>query len=177
MNEASAGLTHEFRWPVGVTRSIARPSCDVWAAISTPGILELCHPVCRANPVTVWPGAESRDEVHYFNGKVYERRFMEWIDGVGYSLEIGEHGQETSLVRWRVKAIDRTASTLGITVHPYLLQSISPAARWLPHVAYLKPMLRRYLASVVEGFDWYLTRQEPVPRNQFGPHPWFSPND
>ncbi|MDK1292926.1 MAG: hypothetical protein QGM46_11440 [Actinomycetota bacterium] len=97
MNQPSTGSVHEFRWPVGVTQSIAWPSNDVWEAISTPGILELCHPFCQANPVTVWPGAGSLDEVHYFNGMVYERRFLEWIDGVGYSLEIGEHGQPDPL--------------------------------------------------------------------------------
>jgi hypothetical protein len=162
---------------VSLNQSIAWPSSDVWTAISTPGILELCHPFCQANPVTVWPGAESRDEIHYFNGKVHERRFLERIEGVGYSLEIGEHGQETSLVRWRVKGVDRTASILDITVYPYLHQSVPRVVRWLPHVGYLRPMLRRYLTSVVSGSDWYLTQREPVPRNQLDPHRWFSPND
>lgn len=74
---------------------------------------------------------------------MYERRFVEWIDGVGYSLQIGEDGQEISLVSWRVDAVDRTASTLRITVYPYLLQGIPPAMRWLPHLGYLRPMLRR----------------------------------
>ena len=176
MSQPWAGSARSFRWPVGVERSIARPSSEVWAAISTPGILELCHPFCLANPVMSWPGAGSRDEVHYFNGVVYEREILEWIDGVGYSLEIGEHGRETSLVEWRVEAIDPTASSLAISVYPYLLRRIPPAVRWLPHFVYLGPMLRRYLRSVVKGFDWYLTRQEPVTRNQFGPHPWFSPD-
>ena len=30
------------------------------------------------------------------------------------------------------------------------------------------------LVMVTRGFEWYVTRGEPVPRNQFGPHPWFS---
>jgi hypothetical protein len=33
---------------------------------------------------------------------------------------------------------------------------------------------RSYLLSVVGGFEWFVTRGEPVPRNQFGRHPWFS---
>jgi hypothetical protein len=26
----------------------------------------------------------------------------------------------------------------------------------------------------VRGFEWYATKGQPVPRNQFGTHPWFS---
>jgi hypothetical protein len=28
--------------------------------------------------------------------------------------------------------------------------------------------------SVGKGFEWYVTRGAPVPRDQFGKHPWFS---
>jgi hypothetical protein len=35
-------------------------------------------------------------------------------------------------------------------------------------------MLRRYLSSVTRGVEWWVTRGEPVPRNQFGSHRWFS---
>lgn len=163
-----------FRWPVGVTRTIAAPAENLWAAISMPGNLEPCHPFCHSNPVTVWPGATSRDEVHYLSGWVYQRRFKRWIDGVGYDLEIGGHGQATSLVSWRVEPVDRNVCTLGITVHPHLLQNKPAVVRWAPHLLYVAPMLRKYLSSVVRGFEWYVTRGEPVPRNQFGTHPWFS---
>jgi hypothetical protein len=63
---------------------------------------------------------------------------------------------------------------LRITVHPHLLQNVPIALRWLPHILYVRPMLQKYLSSVVGGFEWYVTRGEPVPRNQFGTHPWFS---
>ncbi len=56
-----------------------------------PGNLEPCHPFCLKNPVEHWPGPESRDEVHYLNGLVFERRFCRWLDGAGYDLEIGRH--------------------------------------------------------------------------------------
>jgi hypothetical protein len=29
----------------------------------------------------------------------------------------------------------------------------------------------------VRGFEWYVTRGEPVPRNKFGKHPWFSASE
>ncbi len=163
-----------FKWPVTVTRPIAAPAESVWAAISTPGNLEACHPFCEKNPVEVWPGPESRDSIHYLSGWVYERRFFQWIDGVGYDLEIGSRGGRTSFVSWRIVPADGQACRLSITVYPHLLQRIPVAGRWLPHLVWVRPQLTSYLSSVVKGFEWYVTRGEPVPRNQFGSHPWFS---
>lgn len=174
MIDKAAGSAQGFRWPVGVELSIAAPADQVWAAISMPGNLELCHPFCEKNPVMAWPGDESHDEVHYSSGWVYERRFRRWIEGVGYDLEIGGHGEKTSLVSWRVRADGPAACTLSIMVYPHVLQSRPAVVRWLPHVAYLSPMLRRYLSSVGRGVEWYVIRGEPVHRNQFGRHPWFS---
>jgi hypothetical protein len=64
---------------------------------------------------------------------------------------------------------------LTITVFPQVLQQLSVMIRWLPHVVRLRPMLRSYLISVLKGFDWYITTGQPVKRNQFGSHEWFSP--
>lgn len=163
-----------FRWPVSATRLIAAPAQEVWDAISRPGNLELCHPFCEKNPVEVWPGPDSRDEVHYLSGWVYERRFRRWIEGVGYDLEIGRPGGGKSTVSWRVSSIDEQDCTLTITVYPHALQNVPLVIRWLPHVIGLRPRLKSYLESVVRGFEWYVTRGEPVPRDQFGKHPWFS---
>ncbi len=163
-----------FRWPVAVERRIEAPASRVWEVISLPGNLELCHPFCERNPVEVWPGAESRDVIHYLSGWIYERRFRRWLDGVGYDLEIGEPGGRTSFVSWRITPLDEQSCRLRISVEPHLLQELPAAIRWLPHGAFVRPMLRRYLSSVVRGFEWYVTRGEPVPRDQFGRHPWFS---
>jgi hypothetical protein len=76
-----------FKWPVAVERTIAAPAQEVWEAISMSGNLESCHPFCARNPVKVWPGSNSQDEVHYLSGWVYERRFHQWIEGIGYDLE------------------------------------------------------------------------------------------
>jgi hypothetical protein len=171
---ATATTVRGFRWPVGVTHPIAAPSGQVWTAISSPGNLELCHPFCERNPVSTWPGPESHDEVHYLSGRVYERRFCRWIEGVGYDLEIGPRGEQAAFVSWRIEPLDRASCSLSITVYPHVIQRLPIAFRWLPHVAYVRPMLRSYLSSVVWGFEWYLTSGEPVPRNQFGSHPWFS---
>lgn len=163
-----------FRWPVASERLIAASAQTVWDAISTPGNLELCHPFCASNPVQVWPGPESRDEVHYLSGWVYERRFVGWHDGTGYDLEIGRRGGGQSHVSWRITPVDEDRCVLRITVHPHGVQNWPAVVRWIPYVLRLRPMLRKYLDSVLRGFEWYVMRGEPVPRNQFGRHPWFS---
>jgi hypothetical protein len=144
-----------FRWPVAAAQPVAAP-----AEKSRPGNLELCHPFCEKNPVKVWPGPESRDEVHYLSGWIYERHFRQWVEGVGYDLEIGRPGAAKSTVSWRISAIDPQNCTVVI--------------RWLPHVLGLRPRLKSYLESVVRGFEWYVTRGDPVRPDQFGKHPWFS---
>ena len=163
-----------FRWPVAVEKSIAVPPDKVWEAISLPGNLELCHPFCASNPVDTWPGENARDEVHYLSGLVFERRFRRWIDGVGYDLEIGRRGGRTSFVSWRILPSTPVESTLRIAVYPHILQQVPVAIRWLPHWLRVRPMLQSYLSSVTRGFEWYVTQGEAVPRDQFGPHPWFS---
>ena len=163
-----------YKWPVVIAQPIPAPARKVWTTISMPGNLEPCHPFCAKNPVEVWPGEESRDEVHYLSGWVFERRFCKWIEGIGYDLEIGRRGGGKSFVSWRILPGDNDDCTLKITVYPHVLQNVPVAIRWLPHVMRLGPMLRKYLLSVTRGFEWYVISGEPVPRNQFGSHPWFS---
>lgn len=166
--------TASFKWPVSAQRTIAAPASRVWDVISSPGNLEDCHPFCEKNPVLEWPGPQSRDEVHYLSGWMYERRFCNWIDGVGYDLNIGRRGGSQSFVSWRITEIDDRNCTLKITVYPHTLQNIPAVIRWLPYLVKLRPALKSYLESVVMGFEWYVMRDEAVPRNQFGRHAWFS---
>ena len=163
-----------FRWPVSVDRVIAAPARAVWDAISRPGNLEFVHPFCASNPVHVWPGPDSRDEVHYLSGWVYERHFRRWTDGIGYDLEIGRPGGRRSSVAWRIKPIGDDSCSLQITVHPHVLQDIPVVIRWVPYWLWVRPLLREYLESVVAGVEWFVNRGEPVPRNAFGMHPWYS---
>ncbi|MCP4423211.1 MAG: hypothetical protein GY803_01835 [Chloroflexi bacterium] len=163
-----------FKWSIAVERLIAAPAEKVWETISMPGNLERCHPFCAQNPVSVWPGRGAIDEVHYLNGTIYERRFCRWIEGVGYDLEIGEKNRVSSFVSWRLATVGHGDCVLRIAVYPHILQSVSLWLRWLPYATYISPMLRRYLSSVVRGFEWFLIRGETVPRNQFGSHAWFS---
>ena len=159
---------------VSAEQVIAAPASQVWEAISEPGNLEACHPFCERNPVQAWPGPGSRDEVHYLSGWVYERRFSNWVEGEGYDLEIGRPGGGQSAVSWRISPINGETCSLRITVRPGGLQKYPAAIRWVPFLLWLRPKLISYLDSVVRGFEWYVTRGEPVPRNAFGEHPWFS---
>ena len=170
MQEPKSG----FKWPVTVEKAIAAPAQEVWNAISVSGNLELCHPFCSRNPVQVWPGPNSRDEVHYLSGWIYERRFRQWYEGVGYDLEIGRKGGEMSSVSWRISPVDEQNCILRISVCSHALQNVPVVVRWLPHWFRLRTMLKSYLESVVGGVEWYITRGERVPRNKFGKHPWFS---
>jgi hypothetical protein len=168
-------MSGDFKWPVLAEKKIEAPAYELWRVISSPGNLELCHPFCASNPVREWPGPDSRDEVHYLNGLIYERDFCRWIDGVGYDLKIGARGGKKSFVSWRISAIEQDLCELRITVYPYVLQRFPDLIRRIPHYVWLRPRLRSYLDSVVSGFDWYVTRGEPVKKNAFGTHPWFSP--
>ena len=164
----------DHRWPIAVSRPIKAPASKVWDVISMPGNLELCHPFCESNIVEVWSGPDSKDQIHYLSGWIMRRHFCNWIEGIGYDLNIGREGGRTSFVSWRIKPIDETNSILRIAIYPHILQDIPVLIRWIPHFLYIVPKLRAYLESVTQGFDWYLTRGEPVPRNQFGSHAWFS---
>jgi hypothetical protein len=160
--------------PVSVTHEIAATPVDVWASISEPGNLEWAHPFCAHNPVSVWPGPESRDEVHYLSGWVYRREFTDWIDGVGYDLRIGSEGEHPSLVSWRIAERAAGGVDFTITIRPRPLDRIPRLAQRAAHLAYVRPLLGRYLDSVVRGFEWWVTTGDPVTKNQFGRHPWFS---
>ena len=174
-NDQAVGISSRRQGrPVHVTRTIPATVDDVWAAISAPGYLEAVHPFCERNPVIVWPGNAARDEIHYRSGWVYQRTFTDWIDGVGYDLDIGAAGEPTSQVTWRLAPRGDGASELTISVWPRPLTRI-PGLRRLVRLLIVGPMMRRYLRSVTAGVEWFVTHREPVTANQFGSHPWFSP--
>jgi hypothetical protein len=156
------------------THPIAAPADAVWAAVSTPGHLADCHPFCERNPVSVWPGVGARDEIHYLSGWIYERRFVEWVDGAGYDLEIGSRGGPTSFVSWRIDPRGPDSCSLSISIRPHKIERGPVGLRWLLQLTYVRRMLHRYLDSVVRGVEWYVARGEPVSHDQFGVHPWFS---
>lgn len=159
--------------PVRVSRNIHAESERVWAAISTAGILENLHPFCSSNPVSVWPGVGAQDEVHYRSGWVYHRHFTGWTDGIGYELDIGAIGEETSHVSWRLHSLGDERTRLTIEVWPRPVSG-TPGLRQLLRAIIVGPLMRRYLKAVTAGVDWYVVHGKPVKEDQFGSHIWFS---
>ncbi len=115
----------------------------------------------------------SRDAVEYYNGRTIRRDFVGWLEGTGYDIEVSDTNGPLASVSWRLAEAAHGA-TLTISLTPRLLAGVPALLRWLPSLAFVRPMLRRYLRSVLRGFAWRLRTGEPVQRNQFGAHLWFS---
>ena len=166
--------TEDLNWPVRVTATIAAPLQEVWKLISSPGNLIQFHPYCSKNPVMKWQEENSRDEVHYYSGLVYEREFYDWIDRTGYDLLIGKRGGERSLVSWRLKEIDSSKCMISIEVRSAFMLRYAKIMRIFVHIFWLRPKLYQYLSSVTKGIKWKMESGQNVSQNQFGLHPWFS---
>ena len=165
---------NDLNWPVKVTATISAPLLEVWQLISAPGNLTQFHPYCSKNPVAKWQEENSRDEVHYYSGLVYEREFYDWIDQTGYDLLIGKHGGERSLVSWRLKEIDNSKCLISIEVRSAFGLRYARIVRMFIHLFWLRPKLRQYLSAVTKGIKWKVESGQNVSQNQFGFHPWFS---
>lgn len=160
--------------PISVYHSIAAEPAAVWAVISAPGILEECHPFCAANTVQAWPGPASQDTIEYYNGRVVERRFTAWREGEGYDIEATDSNGPEASVSWRL-ATTGSGAALAISLTPHMPDGSPAPVCWAVHLAVIRPRMRRYLRAVVRGIEWRVVTGEPVARNQFGAHSWFSP--
>ncbi len=167
--------TTTFKWPIPLSRMMAVPAERLWETITTPGILEQSHPFVDKNPAERWSGVGSRDTIYYHSGLTLDRHITHWIEGVGYDLDATDQQGRTSHVIWRIHDVDGARSTLTIAIMPYLFQRVPRPLRWFLHHLYLRPMIRRYLDSVLKGFEVYITTGQTVRRNQFGSHAVFSP--
>ena len=146
----------------------------IWKIISSPRNLEYYHPFCESNPVDRWPGLGSVDYVNYYNGLKFIRNFTDWNEGAGYELMIGKIGGRKSKVIWRIDKIDNTTSYLNITVYPHDFKLKPSFAKPIAYYLYIKPSLNKYLSSVLKGFQYYITTDKRIKKNQFGKHKWFS---
>lgn len=160
--------------PVCLCRAIKAPSMTIWKAISQPGHLKLFHPFCQANEVYQWPGIGAQDSITYHSGLHFQRDFINWIEGIGYDLEIGPPPEKTARVVWRIKPLNKDCSEVMIEVTPYL-QADLPESRKLAYQrrAFGK-IVELYLDSVLKGIDHFVTSGQVVRKNQFGTHPVYS---
>jgi hypothetical protein len=163
-------------WCVSRGVKIPAPTEVVWEAIAAPGNLEACHPFVSENPVEKWPGAGAKDMVRYYSGLTYYREFCAWEGGQGYDLLIGKKRKLNSKVFWRVESCGEKESTLSITVRFLEKPGLKVLYYWFPILVYLRPLMKKYLDSVVGGYKYFITTGEPVPRNHFGALMPFSPS-
>ncbi len=168
--------SEKYLSPVSKSMIIEVPPKKVWEVISKPGILELCHPFCKSNPVENWDGNKSIDFVIYNNGLRYQRIFTHWIEGIGYDLLIGRRNGKKSKVIWRINKSNSSSSELKITVFPYYISKYPKFVMPLINLFVIGPQLRKYLSSVLKGFNYYIMEGKPVQKNQFCTHKWFSNN-
>ena len=172
-------MSLKFRWVISCSIAIDATAAGIWEIISLPGNLNLCHPFCKENIVKKWSGKDSADIIIYYSGLEFERDFFEWEIEKGYKLMIGERGKKKTEVQWEIKKSkdvgegEKTLLSISLEI-PYL-QQIPVIFRWIPHFLYFKPKMKKYLNSVLRGFEYYITARKPVTRNQFGSHSWFSP--
>ena len=103
----------------------------------------------------------------------YVRQFLSWKEGEGYDLIIGRKGPQSYVV-WEIVELGENKSSLTITVYPYLLVKMNKILSFLPFIFYIRPKLRNYLKSVLNGFSYYSRTGKSVPRNNWGKHSWFS---
>jgi hypothetical protein len=164
----------KFKWPICVDFKMPTSAERVWEVISSPGILEKTHPFCKNNPVQIWDGVGSNDTIEYYNGRIMQRDFYFWDVGKGYDLLIGREGGRKSKVSWRIKSEGEENCQLSITIFPNNLQELSWFKAFFQYHAIVRPMLKKYLQSVLRGFDYYIKTGKPVSKNQFGSHKWFS---
>ena len=160
--------------PISVTKTFELSKNKLWKLISSSGNLNNCHPFCKLNEVIQWDDNGHIDRLVYLNERTYVRHFLTWDEGEGYTLRIGEENGSQSFVEWKIEATSKNHSQLTITVHPYLLAKFPKLIAYLPYQLWIRPKMRRYLHSVVSGFEFVARTGEAVPRNHFGRHSWFS---
>ncbi len=147
---------------------------QLWQLISKDGNLNHSHPFCKQNNVISWDQNNHADRLVYLNGLTYIRQFLSWNEDNGYDLIIGTEEGPQSYVIWEISEINDNKSNLTITVYPYLLEKMNKIISFLPFIIYIRPKLKNYLKSVLNGFLYYSSTGKSVPRNHWGKHSWFS---
>jgi hypothetical protein len=162
--------------PIEATADIGVAASDVWAVLVEPGHIVDVHPFCARNDVERWPGPDGRDHVHYFGGLHYRRDVLEWREGTGSDLALGPPGTgKIAIASWWLQPTGDDSCTLRIEVTSFLRDDVSPATRERYERTAIRGSLPHYLDSVVRGVAHFSETGTPVVRNQFGPHPTYSP--
>ena len=155
--------------PITLSQCVEASKEDVWREISKPGNLTDFHPFCQSNLVEIWPGKGSRDKIYYYSGLVLVREFITWIEGDGYDLIASAEDGMRFKVSWRITEEEHGQSCLNLSIRPYNMGNSEKRMKQYSR------LLGKYLDQVLQGFEYYMRTGNPVTRNQFGSHRWFSP--
>ena len=159
---------------VSCSISLKNEKKDVWKAISRHGNLNFFHPFCKNNEVIeVDENSIKKDFLIYLNGMIFEREFYQWEKMKGYKLLIGKKNGKKSKVIWKISE-NKNYTSLSIKVFPYKSDKINSLFYPFFFFFYIKPKLKSYLKSVLNGLKFYLYNNQTVVKNQFGKHSWFS---
>lgn len=161
--------------PIEAAVIVDAAASDVWGAISASGNLTNVHPFCEANPVERWPGPDGFDHVQYFSGLHYERHVLRWLDGVGYDLTVGPPTGPIAVARWRIDATSDASCRFAIEVTSFVRDDVPGEARARYIETVIEGAIPPYLDGVVRGVAHFCETGTSVRRNQFGPHPIYSP--
>tara|TARA_B100001250_G_scaffold62035_1_gene48498 strand:- start:867 stop:1376 length:510 start_codon:yes stop_codon:yes gene_type:complete len=166
-------IMHNFNWSVSGILKIKESSSKIWDVISVKSNLELFHPFCDKNPVSKWPGQNSSDSIYYYNGLILQRKLVNWEKNIGYDLFIGKKNGPKSFVSWKIKDYGRSAS-LTVSIYPYMYNTGSKFINFIPFYFFIRPMIQKYINSVMDGLGYYIETGKVVSKNQFGTHSFFS---
>ena len=160
--------------PLQASVEIAVPAADVWQAIAAPGSLKQFHPFCATTEVERWPGLGSRDSITYYSGIRYHRNFVDWQEGVGYDIELGDPPNQTARVLWRIAPTSPETCRLSIEVFPLLKAALSAEKKQAYQARLFGAVLQHYLECVVQGVRFFATTGQPVREDQFGKNSLYS---
>tara|TARA_B100000945_G_scaffold310971_1_gene303556 strand:+ start:495 stop:1016 length:522 start_codon:yes stop_codon:yes gene_type:complete len=164
----------KYNWSITYEKKINVKLEKLWQIISIPSYLESFHPFCNKNIPLIWSGKNSVDEIHYCNGHIYNRYFIDWKDLSGYDLLINRQSHPKSLVKWKINKHDDENCSLKISIYPYIFNTKNKLTEFLPFYVFIYPKLKKYLEHIFLGLEWYIKTNKQVSKNQFGTHAWFS---
>ena len=168
-------LSHQYNWNISYEIVMNISNVELWKIISSPSNLELFHPFCSKNNVINWPGKNSIDHIHYYNGMILERNFVNWYENKGYDLFIGEKNKSKSYVEWRIDDINHNQSKIKITIYPHIYNLGNIFKNFFPFFFFIRPNIKKYVKQVLYGLQWYVLNKEKISKNQFGSNIFFSP--
>ena len=160
---------------ISAESEIAAPANVVWEQITKPEGVGRWHPFVRENKADRWNGIGSKDTVTYYSGRSFEREVIKWMEGSGYDLKLTENGKNEARAEYRITPLGLNRCRFKVTVHVTFIEKLPFLIRWALLQFKIKPLFTSYLGLSMPGFVSCAETGRQVIRNQFGSHPFFSP--